>query len=502
MQENNNSVLNTIEPTQTPLLDKQNRRFLTPKEIAAYVLTSYGTKNLNSYVDTWKQYFLLNYTGISGAGIATMNAVTSIWDALDDPLSGIIIDRCRTRWGRLRPFLILPMPIWAICTMLFFLVPYAIPMQYRTIYAVAISVLNSIGWSYYNAWTILLYNITPNLNERNNLITIQKFVDLFGVWIPSMVPITVDFLPGLTGWSQEGIYGGFAFFFVGILVLCSIFAFKNIKERVPIASKEDMENVSILKSIKYTLSNRPLFVKILSTFFSSVKGIGGANESLFWANNTGRLTNGTICGLFTGIPNYIITPLAPKLIKRFGVRTCAICAGLFGGTAYTTLYLIGYKPFGGGFTIPNFAFVIVMLTICGLPNCLMGVCDPVIQGDVYDYLEWKSGVRNEGLVNAVSGYVTKLSGTLIGALSGLVLEFIHYEPIKDIAGNLVPQTDPSVLQGIWAIFCLAPAIARFGYGFSMIFFNVHGKFRNNMLEELNAKRSAKTLEIAAKSENN
>ncbi len=493
MQENSTNVLQSIEPSQSPKLDKQNRRFLTPKEIAAYVLTSYGTKNLNSYVDTWKQYFLLNYTGLSGSAIASMNAITSIWDALDDPLSGIVIDRMRTRWGRLRPFLVLPMPLWAVCTMLFFLVPYAIPMAYRPMYAIVISILNSIGWSYYNAWTILLYNITPNLNERNTLITVQKFVELFGVWIPSMVPVTIDFLPGLTGWSQEGIYGGFALFFVAILVLCSVFAFRNIQERVPIASKEDMENVSIFQSIKYTIRNRPLFILILSNFFGSVKGIGGANEGLFWQNCTGKLTNGTICGLFTGIPNYIVTPLAPKLIKRFGARKCAAYGGIFSGIAYTALYFIGYTPFGDEFNVVNLAFVTFMLTVCGLPNCLMGVCGPVLQGDVYDYLEWKSGVRNEGLVNAVQGYVTKLSGTLIGALSGLVLEFIHYSPIKDIAGNILPHTDPTVLQGIWGIFCLAPAVARFGYGLSLLLFNVHGKFREDMLAELNAKRSAKTL---------
>ena len=55
MQETTTNVLESIEPSPKPLLDKQNRKFLTPKEIAAYVLTSYGTKNLNSYVDKWKQ---------------------------------------------------------------------------------------------------------------------------------------------------------------------------------------------------------------------------------------------------------------------------------------------------------------------------------------------------------------------------------------------------------------------------------------------------------------
>ena len=82
----------------------------------------------------------------------------------------------------------------------------------------------------------------------------------------------------------------------------------------------------------------------------------------------------------------------------------------------------------------------------------------------------------------------------IGFLSGFVLEIIHYSPMKDAAGNILPHTDPTVLQGIWAIFCLAPAIARFGYGLSLLLFNVHGKFREDMLAELNAKRNSKTLD--------
>lgn len=493
MQEHNASVLTDIQPTPSAGLDKQKRRFLTPKEIAAYVLTSYGTKNLEAYIETWKQYFLINFTGLSGSSIALMNAITNIWDALDDPLSGIIIDRCRTRWGRLKPFLVLPMPLWAITTLMFFSVPYALPMSARPLYAIVASIIYSIGISYFSAWKILLYNITPNLDERNNLITIQKFVDLFGMWIPSLVPVTVDFLPKLTNISQEKVYFGYALFFVVLLAICSIFAFRTIKERVPIASKEDMENVSVFKSLKYIITNRPLLAIILSTFFSDIKSIGGANESLFWLNCTGRLTNGTICGLFTGLPNYIITPLAPKLIKKFGARTCAIFAGFFGGVAYTTLFVVGYTPFGDGWNIFNFIWVIFMLTVCGLPNCLMFVCTGVLKGDMYDYLEWESGVRNEGLVNAVDGYVTKLSKTFTGAMTGIVVELVRYTPLKDIAGNVIPQSDPTMLRGIFAIFCLAPAVARFGYGLSMILFNVHGAFREKMYIELEAKRKAKAV---------
>lgn len=107
---------------------------------------------------------------------------------------------------------------------------------------------------------------------------------------------------------------------------------------------------------------------------------------------------------------------------------------------------------------------------------------------MFDYLEWKIGVRNEGLVRAVSGYIIKLSTSVIGLLSGLVFDLIKYVPLKDAAGNLIPHTNPDILLGIFAVFALAPAVARFGYGLSILLFNVHGKFRDRMLEDLAERR--------------
>lgn len=86
------------------------RRLVRPREIAAYALTSYGLNNLTTYVGSTKQYFMMSFLGLSGTAYGTLSTIATVWDALDDPISGIIIDRCRTRWGRLRPFLIFPMP--------------------------------------------------------------------------------------------------------------------------------------------------------------------------------------------------------------------------------------------------------------------------------------------------------------------------------------------------------------------------------------------------------
>ena len=122
----------------------------------------------------------------------------------------------------------------------------------------------------------------------------------------------------------------------------------------------------------------------------------------------------------------------------------------------------------------------------------MGVCDPLLKGDMYDYLEWQTGIRNEGIVNAVSSYVNKLSSSVHSWLSGAVFDWIKFKPQKDIYGNIIPHKNPKVLQGIWGIFCLAPAAARFGYGISLLLFNVHGETKERMLAELEEHRIART----------
>lgn len=466
---------------------QNHKRYVSPREIAAYSLTAYGINNLNTFIGSTKQYFMMSFLGIKGTPYGLVGTISAIWDALDDPLSGIIIDRCRSRWGRLRPFLIFPTPLWAIAAILFYITPSFGSAGKIFAYALVTTIMHGIGNSYLSGWELLLYNITPNADERSTLIATQKFVLLF-TYLPSLVPVFVDFLPSATHnkITQPSVYTGFAVIFVLFAVFCTLFGFFNMRERVPLASREEMNEVSLLKSVLLIVKNRPLLVLLLSNFLASVKGVGGASEDFFWLNCTGRLSNRLLCSLFTGLPNYVMTPLAPKIIKKIGLRTTAVSAGAFGGIAYGLMYLVGYAPTGNYWL--NFALVTIMLTIAGLPNHVVSVCDPMLKGDMYDYLEWTTGLRSEGLVNAVSGYVNKLSGSVISLLQGAVFDWIGFTPQKDRFGNVVPHTDKKVLKGIWGIFALAPAVARMGYGLVLLLFNVHGKTKVRMLEELAERR--------------
>ncbi len=465
------------------------KNYLTPKEIAAYVLVNFGQKNLGQFTSAFKEFFMIQFLKLNTTAYANINLVASIYDAVDDTISGLIIDRTRTRWGRVRPFFIVPLPLWLIGGYMMFTVPGGhLTSGFKIFWASTAIVIYGLGMSYFGAWGLMIYNITPNTNERNNLITITKFFELFGVWLPSLVPVLVTVMPKISPkFTMVGVYSGFAYFMLILAAFFAVFGFFNMRERVPLMSREEMNETSVLESIKNIFSNRPLLVTILAEFFNNFKAVGGSSEQYFWLNNSGSLMNQTICGLFTGIPNYVMVPIAAKMVKKLGARLTAIIAGVFGFVAYMGLYVIGYHPFGQTFEqnkVLNLAFVIFALTICGLPNKIIQVANPILTAEALDWMEWKHGLRNEALVTTVQGYFIKLATSVTGWLSGMVLTWINYIPLTDSLGNAIPQTDPKMLQGIWTVFCVLPALARGLYGVSFILYPIHGKLQQEMIVEL------------------
>ena len=500
----NTTSLQENEVAEAEVIDKlayTKKRYLRPKEIAAFVLVNFGQKNLSQFIGGEKQFFLVQYAGLDPKHFANIELFATIYDAIDDTLSGLIIDRTRTRWGRVRPFFILPLPLWIIGGMMLFSTPDLSGIA-QALYVAVATVIYGLGMSYFGAWNLMTYNITPNMNERNNLITTTKFFELFGTFIPSLLPVLVKFVPKANpDITNSDVYKAFAVFMLLFSASFAIYGFFNMRERIPLQSREEMNKTSVWGSMKNIITNRPLLTIILAEFFNNFKAVGGSTESFFWLNNSGNYAFRSVCGLFTGIPNYFMVPFAAKLVKKFGARATAIGAGLFGLGAYMLMFVLGY-PNGAVFSanfedksILNFAVIVVLLTIAGLPNKVINVCNPILTADALDYMEWKHGLRNEALVTTVQGYFIKLATACTGWLSGMVLRWIEYVPLKDELGHDIANKDPGVLKGIWIVFCILPALARGLYGISFIFYPIHGKLQQQMLVELADKRAAALEEV-------
>lgn len=494
MDENSTAAVALEEEAIVNEADKiSNRRYLRPREIVAFLLTTFGQKNLNQYASAYRQFFMISFLGLSGSAYGLIVFIESLYDAADDSISGLIIDRTRTRWGRLRPYLLLPTPFWAIASVMLFSAPVFLETNAsRIVWAIIGIFVFNLGMSYFNAWNILLYNITPNIRERDSLIGTSKFFELFGTYLTSFVPFFVDYLPGISKGKigMQSVYTYFAIVMAIIAGATAIYGFRAMRERVPLANKEEMQQISIWQSFKNAFKNRPLFVLLLSSFFAGFKSVGATNESFFWLHNTGKLSNAFLCSLFTGIPAYFMTPLAPKIARKIGARNAAALGGIFAGVFYFILFLVNpYKNIDN--KIVALAVTTILLTLAGFPNGVLNVCGAILQGDVYDYSEWKTGVRNEALVMTVSNYFQKLSNSVMGLLGGAVITWIGYTAQKDELGNVIRATEPNILFGFFFLFSVVPAIARFLYGVTLLFFPVHGKFKKQMNEELAVRRLEK-----------
>ena len=112
---------------------------------------------------------------------------------------------------------------------------------------------------------------------------------------------------------------------------------------------------------------------------------------------------------------------------------------------------------------------------------------------MYDYVEWKTGIRNEGIISAAMGYINLIVNQVSTLLSGALITVLGIRS-KYMGGKLVRQTDPVMLRNIWALFALAIGVGRAIEAIVLLFFSVHGKTREQMMHDLAVSRAAKVLD--------
>ena len=467
---------------------QQEKEYLGPREMAAYIISGIGDKNWETFNGNNEFFYTTTFQHVSPITLSVAQSFCSIIDTFDNAISGSILDRTRTRWGRVRPYLVLTLPLFLFSAVMPYMLPDGLSQATLLLLFLVIRYIGSIANSFYTpAYQAVLYNLTPNINERNKLIAADTYVDLFGVWLPSLFPFFVDYLPRTI--PTRSIYLGGALIFIALVVVFRVFGFFSLRERVPLASRDEMNSTSVWKSVKQVASCRPMWALLAKGFCGMGKGTGQSVANYFWLNCTGKLSNAAIAGLFTGLPSYFVLPFATKMTKKIGLRNLSVLAYGYCGIVYLIMYFVGYKPTDNN--IINIIIIVIFLTLAGAMNSVQRYCGTALQGDLYDYVEWKTGIRNEGMISAAMGYITLITNNISTILSGINVAAIKYEQLINSYGVVVPQTDPKMLQAIWTVFTLAPAIGRIGKAISLSFFNVDGKVKEEMMNDLAVSRAAK-----------
>ena len=172
-----------------------------------YALAMFGLSIMGYMYTTFGTFFYNDKLGLPLATIGIGSVIFSIWDAFNDPITGFLSDRTRSRFGRRKPWLLISTPIFAISAVLFFSPPAGIGnglalAVFFTFFLMLTETANTIATVNYHS---LLPELFRETDKRNRANAIRQALQLVGMIIGvSLVPMIVKAFGNMTGSSVEG----------------------------------------------------------------------------------------------------------------------------------------------------------------------------------------------------------------------------------------------------------------------------------------------------------
>ena len=441
-------------------------------------------------------FFYSNVFGLSLADAGVLMLVTRIWDAVSDPMMGIIADRTKTRWGKYRPYLLFFAIPFAVCGILLFTTPEngKVVWAYVT-YLMMMTVYTGINVPYGS----LLNVMTADSDEKSVLSSYRmffayggSFIALFA-WEPlcnmfDKTRVAVEGASGLAAistspdaWQKAMIVIAACCFVLFIL------SFLLTKEHVRSES-----TVSVGKDLGLLVRNKPWWLLIgaalASNLFNTVRG---TTTAYFFADYIqqlvsldGRWAFLVSAGIFLSIgeiANMVGVVLAVPMSKHLGKKsTYIISMAALVGLSIAFFFLPATA--GGYWAMLAFQIIISIFT---------GVISPLVwsmYADVADYSELKDGTASTGLIFSSASMAQKFGGAFGGAAVMWMLAAFGYDTTAGVV-----QTETAI-TGLRILMSWVPAAVATLAILVTWFYPLTKKKMEEVQVELAARRGTKASE--------
>lgn len=456
--------------------------YVPNRELFAYSAALFGQNASFGMVSQWLNYFMTNVLFISSGKTGTVMGVVRVWDAVNDPVVGTLIDRHKFKNGnKLHPYLGKLAIVIGLLTALLF-----VDFGLNETAALLLIFFVYIAWDMtYSFQDVALWGmmslITPHSGERAR---VSQWINI-GASAGGAIVGAVPFLLGLrtaVGMSERQMLLLCAILFGLGGELVSILAMKT-KERVAFVQPERQSLLEDLKEIRY---NRTLLLLILAQLSNS---ISGAIPWIYYFKycvevNIGSFTmNGetaqTVYGILIGALGTVSMFFAVRIADRVGSMKNLIILAQAGNVLLRVIaYFIGFD------TIPQMLAVIVLMAVGNIPVTLIGIAQKALLSDSIDYMEWKTGKRKEGITFSLQNLTSKMTEALKSFLFGAIFTVLSFD------AELPVQTD-KFLDAQWPLFMLLPALASFLYLIPFVFIKDNKAEKQKIEAELAERHATK-----------
>ena len=498
----------------------ENKKYVPKKELTAFCVAGMGQGMIYALMSSYISDYYLNVLQLAPMFVLLLMLLARVWDAINDPLMGMIVDRSNLKSGKMIPFIRFALIPVAVVTFLMYLSPdlgKTEMMIYSAIVYVAWGMIYTVGdvsfWGIPNV-------ITPDSEERSSVISISKIFNSIGSAVPEVLFLIIGLI--IAAWvenSPEAIdpltvqkkkYLVMAIVTVGLGTILYSFVCTGVKERVKMPAHKRQPGepsqlarifkckplvlvllMGVLSSGRYMVSAAAIHVARysfyigpdLATLATEAERIAAIESSISTVKTVFQISS--IVGLFGA------TLLMPKLMKKIDYKKLVIVSCLAGFAASIVTTVVGWFTMNLYACIP---FIIISCIPLGVINtvCFAMICDCL------DYMELTTGFRDNALGAACQGFINKIGNAF--ATSGIVIMYmvIGLEPSQMLSSTAVVsalEMPDNLRFAMFSLVSIVPGISMLLCAIPMFFYKIAGKEKKRIVDELAAKRAERGIVI-------
>ena len=429
------------------------------KQTVSIVTAGFGQNFVLTTVSTFMLLYLVQYANISTGGIAVVTGiitVAKIADAVLDPVMGSIIDMTRTRWGKLRPYILFSALPVAVLSGLLFTVPDTeepLKLLYFGIayglWGLAYTVCDVPFWG-------LIGSAFVDPDARTRVIGAVRAFGAIALGLSTLgmpwIAKALSFGSGETtsqGWSL-------AVFLTSVLGMgVFLLAFFNTRERQTSAASMRLTFRQLFTTLA---KNTALLMVLLGSVLGFGRFIVQAGGAVFVVIAYGDEGTFTLIGAAI-IAGMIASSFAtPAILRLVSGRTLIIGSSLAAAALYLGMFFAGYR---------NLVVLLVFIFLTGLTLGIFLVVQATMIADSVDDVERRLGVRNDGISFATLTFVSKIMNAVALLVFGVFVVVAGYE-------NGVTIT-PAMQATVFASITLVPAVSCLVSIVPFLFYRLGGR---------------------------
>ncbi|MBQ7595422.1 MAG: MFS transporter [Clostridia bacterium] len=452
------------------------------KEKLGYGVGAIGLDLSYGLFYSYLSLYLTNALGIKPLFLLILAPVARLWDGINDPMMGSIVDASHSKMGKYRPWILRGAILNAVVLCLLFNNP---GIGGKSVWLYVYVAIFYILWGMTNTLADIPYwSMIPSFaseeKERNTISTIARTFSGFGQGVIGILTAPmVALLSGaseskLDNMSAEHLKSGFGKWAMIASVLLIVFALISVistKERNVVKSEDKFSFKKALSVIRHNdqLLTFMLFAMISNAGYYMTSGI----SSYYFTNVAGKFESQSTFFLFGAVGSVLGLAVIPvcsnlKMTNRSTYKLSLSIAA----AGYIGMAVVGYG-FGANIVALGVCYLIVSIGIGS-----MFVNQTVMLADVVDYGEYKLGKRNQSLTFSMKGFLQKMAYTIQSVIMYTAFSATHFN-------GLDPVATPASKSAISAMMFIVPPVCIL---ISLLIFSkrykIYGEFKAEVLRKV------------------